>query len=246
MERRTFLTGLMALGVALQTRDFARGAIFRTENAANKIGAEKYPFRLPSLPFAYGALEPHIDAQTMEIHHSKHHDAYVKKLNEALLKYPDWQNKTLLELLRAIKQAPKDLQTALRNHGGGHFNHSFFWEQLTASPTYTGDSTAYSTQFQKKFGNHQAFTEQFSKAALSVFGSGWAWLVKLPDGALEIITTANQDNPLMDVVEKNGTPLLALDVWEHAYYLKYQNVRADYIKAFWNVLSWETVSKRYD
>ena len=196
-------------------------------------------FELPALPYASDALEPHIDKATMEIHHGKHHNAYVTNLNNAV-KGTELENKSLEDLLRNVSKAP----VAVRNNGGGHWNHSFFWTTLRnnngAKPT-----GRLADAIDKKFGSFEAFKEEFAKAATTRFGSGWAWLIVDANGALAVTSTANQDNPLMDVAEKQGKPLLGLDVWEHAYYLKYQNRRPDYITAFWNVVNWDEVAKNF-
>lgn len=200
-------------------------------------------FILPDLPYPYDALEPHIDKMTMEIHHQKHHGAYLTNLKAALEKYPDWAAKPFEEILGNISRLPEDIRTAVRNNGGGHWNHSFFWPLLT--PKSTGKPVGeLAKAIDQTFGGFEAFQEKFSAAAMGRFGSGWAWLV-WRDGKLEIGSTPNQDNPLMDISELRGKPILGLDVWEHAYYLKYQNRRADYIKAWWNVINWEEAEKHY-
>jgi Fe-Mn family superoxide dismutase len=196
---------------------------------------ENAPFTLPALPYAFDALEPHIDKLTMEIHHDRHHKAYVDNLNKAL----PTTTKTLEELLATVSTQT----VAVRNNGGGHWNHSFFW-QLLAPATGKQPSAELMAQIVKDFGNLENLKVEFGKAATSRFGSGWAWLI-VKDGKLVISSTANQDNPLMDVAEVKGKPILALDVWEHAYYLKYQNKRADYINAFWNVVNWDFVSQQF-
>lgn len=192
---------------------------------------------LPNLPYAYDALEPFIDAQTMTIHHTKHHQTYVDKLNAALASHPDWAAKTVEQVVRELNNAPESIRTALRNHGGGHANHAFFWQVLKKDVKFAGPAT---DAIAKKYGGFDQFKEQFSAAAANVFGSGWAWLV-VSEGNLEIVGTPNQDSPL--TVGK--TPLLCLDVWEHAYYLKYQNRRPEYIAAFFNVINWEKVNEYY-
>jgi Superoxide dismutase len=195
------------------------------------------PFTLPDLPYAFNALEPHIDAKTMEIHHGKHHATYVAKLNAALEKAPALQSKPIEEILRTLDSVPPDIRTAVRNHGGGHLNHSLFWKML--SPKGGGKpSGALATALDKNFCSFDAFKEQFGTAAANVFGSGWAWLCSDAAGKLVITGLPNQDSP----VSQGMKPLLGLDVWEHAYYLKYQNKRPDYIAAFWNVVSWEQVA----
>lgn len=196
-------------------------------------------FELPELPYAYDELEPHIDQETMSIHHTKHHNTYVTKLNEALEGYSDLQDKSLEELLSDLDNLPGDIQTAVRNNGGGHANHSLFWSLLSANGG--GEPTGNLAEAIKaKFGSFEAFKEEFTGAAVSRFGSGWAWLV-VENGELAITSTPNQDSPIME----GKTPILGLDVWEHAYYLKYQNKRPAYIEAFWNVVNWEKVAELY-
>jgi superoxide dismutase, Fe-Mn family len=196
-------------------------------------------FTLPALPYAPAALEPNIDALTMQIHHDKHHQAYVDNLNKAVAGTPN-ENKSLEELVsKAGTLAP-----AIRNNGGGHWNHSFFWEIL--APNEGGKpSGKLAESIDADFGSFDSFKEKFTLAAIGRFGSGWAWLVE-QDGKLLISSTPNQDNPLMDIAEVKGTPILGVDVWEHAYYLKYQNRRAEYLGAFWNVINWKEVNKRYE
>ena len=195
-------------------------------------------FELPSLPYAFDALEPHFDARTMEIHHGKHHNAYVTNLNNAIAG-TDLEGKSLEELMKVAGS-----NTAVRNNGGGHWNHSMFWQIL--SPTGGGaPSGELAAAIDAKFGSFDAFKETFNKAAATRFGSGWAWLCVDAKKELCVCSSPNQDNPLMDVAECPGTPIMGLDVWEHAYYLHYQNRRPDYIAAFWNVINWEEVSKRY-
>lgn len=198
---------------------------------------------LPQLKFAYNALEPHIDAKTMEIHHTKHHQTYVDKLNEALAKYPELESKSLEELVKNINSLPEDIKTAVRNNAGGHWNHSFFWELLSPEKQDGSQMPKLAEAINKNFGDYFKFQEEFAKAAMGRFGSGWVWLVKVEDGSLKIVSTPNQDNPLMDVSDAKGTPVLGLDVWEHAYYLNYQNRRADYVNAFWNVVNWRKVEE---
>jgi len=198
-------------------------------------------FTLPPLPYAPESLEPHIDAATMVIHHDKHHNAYVTNLNTAVASDATLASKSLEDLIKHIHHLPESVRTAIRNNGGGHWNHSFFWEIL--NPVETKLSPELEAKIISDFGSVEAMKEQFSKAAISRFGSGWAWVNKADDGKLFISSTPNQDNPLMDVADQKGTPILALDVWEHAYYLKYQNRRPDYIGAFWNVVNWNKVSQ---
>jgi len=195
---------------------------------------------LPKLPYAFDALEPTIDARTMEIHHDKHHGGYVKKLNAALEKHPDLQKKSVEDLLRGISSVPEDIRTAVRNNGGGHANHSLFW-QIMAPKAGGNPSGALSDAIKGAFGGFDKFTESFSNAAATRFGSGWAWLT-VHNKKLGIESTANQDSPYME----GKTPILGLDVWEHAYYLHYQNRRPDYIAAWWNVVNWPEVAKRFD
>jgi Fe-Mn family superoxide dismutase len=196
-------------------------------------------FTLPDLGYSFDALEPYIDAKTMEIHHGKHHATYVDKLNQALEKYPELQNKKIEELLAAIDSAPEEIKSAVRNNGGGHHNHTLFWE--TMKPGGANEpSGSLADNLQSSFGGFDEFKAKLKEAAIGRFGSGWAWLV-LANGKLEVCSTANQDSPLME----GKTPILGLDVWEHAYYLKYQNKRPDYIDAWWNVVNWTVVAERY-
>jgi superoxide dismutase, Fe-Mn family len=199
------------------------------------------PFTLPPLPYDFSALEPHIDARTMEIHHGKHHQAYVNNLNAAIEKAPELQGKSLEDLLKNVNSAPESVRTAVRNNGGGHWNHSFFWQIM--GPGAGGEPTgALGEKIKSSFGGFDKFKEQFAAAAAGRFGSGWAWLLN-DGGKLSITSTANQDNPLMEGKSPDSV-LLGLDVWEHAYYLKYQNRRPDYVSAWWNVVNWGAVSKR--
>lgn len=193
---------------------------------------------LPSLPYAYYALEPYIDAQTMTIHHSKHHQAYVDNLNKALAG-TDGENKSLEELMANMSTYP----AAVRNNGGGHFNHSLFWSILSANGGTPQGALA--DAINSTFGSLDALKEKMNTAGATRFGSGWAWLI-VKEGKLEVCSTPNQDNPLMDIAEVKGTPILGIDVWEHAYYLKYQNRRPEYLGAIWSVINWNEVAKRYD
>jgi Fe-Mn family superoxide dismutase len=196
-------------------------------------------FSLPALPYAFDALEPHIDARTMEIHYTKHHQAYVNNLNAAIEKAPELQNTPLDELMRRINSAPDSVRAAVRNNGGGHWNHTMFWELMGANKG--GEPTGkLADAIKSAFGDFNKFKEQFAAAGTGRFGSGWAWLLN-DGGKLSITSTPNQDNPLMD----GKTAILGLDVWEHAYYLKYQNRRPDYIAAWWNVVNWDAVAKRF-
>ncbi|HTZ50022.1 MAG TPA: superoxide dismutase [Spirochaetia bacterium] len=199
------------------------------------------PFTLPDLPYAFNALEPHIDAKTMEIHHDKHHGTYVTKLNAALEKAPAFQGRAIEDILKSLDSVPADVRTAVRNHGGGHMNHTMFWKLL--SPNGGGKpSGALAAAIDKNFGSFDAFKQQFTDAATNLFGSGWAWLSADAAGKLVITGLPNQDNP----VSQGLRPLMGLDVWEHAYYLKYQNRRPEYITAFWNVISWDQVAKNLE
>ena len=195
-------------------------------------------FTLPALPYSYEALEPHIDTKTMQIHHGKHHQAYVDNLNKAVAGTPN-ETKSLEELVKGAGS----ISPAVRNNGGGHWNHTFFWESM--APNAGGaPSGELAEAINAAFGSLDTFKEKFAAAGISRFGSGWAWLL-VKDGKLEISSTPNQDNPLMDVAEVKGTPILGVDVWEHAYYLHYQNRRADYLTAFWNVVNWNKVAERF-
>ncbi|WP_229208931.1 superoxide dismutase [Dyadobacter luticola] len=231
MNRTDFLRTLagssLAVG-ALTDRAFA--------GSSTGIIAETAPFKQAPLPYDFGALEPSIDKMTMEIHYGKHHAAYVKNLNDAV-KGTEFEKKSLDEIIKSIGKAP----AAIRNNGGGHWNHTFFWEVMgpkkSAAPT-----GAVADAINGQFGSFDKFKEEFGKAATTRFGSGWAWLVA-KGGKLSVGSTPNQDNPLMDISDLKGTPILGLDVWEHAYYLHYQNKRPDYIKAFWDVVNWEKVAE---
>ena len=197
-------------------------------------------FELPDLPYAKDALEPHIDAKTMEIHHGKHHQGYVNKTNAALEDHPELQNKSIEELLSNITAIPEGIRTKIRNAGGGHANHSLFWKIL--SPNGGGEPEGEIAEaIDETFGSFDDFKEEFANAATGQFGSGWAWLVVTRKGDLEVTSTANQDSPMMD----HKRPILGLDVWEHAYYLNYQNRRGDYVDHFWNVVNWPEVNRNY-
>ena len=197
-------------------------------------------FELPPLGYAYGALEPYIDAKTMEIHYTKHHAGYVKKLNAAIEKHPELADKSVEWLLTHLKEIPQDIQTAVLNNGGGHYNHSFFWPLLKKGVNYD-DKSDFAEAINGKYEDFEQFKEAFANAAATRFGSGWAWLVVNDEGEFEIISTANQDSPISEGMD----PVLGLDVWEHAYYLKYQNRRPDYIDAFWNVVNWRQVEENF-
>ncbi|MDQ6886674.1 MAG: superoxide dismutase [Gemmatimonadota bacterium] len=207
-------------------------------------------FTLPSLPYDVGALEPHIDAKTMEIHHGKHHQTYVTNLNAALEKAPELASKSIDDIMRSVGSAPEAVRTAIRNNGGGHWNHSMFWQIMAPGSTSAGQGGmrgggepggSLAGAIGKSFGDVAKFKEEWGKAAAARFGSGWVWLMN-EGGKLSIISTPNQDNPLMD---GKPAPILGLDVWEHAYYLKYQNRRPDYVTAWWNVVNWAEVQKRF-
>ncbi|EJN3173285.1 superoxide dismutase [Listeria monocytogenes] len=197
-------------------------------------------YELPKLPYTYDALEPNFDKETMEIHYTKHHNTYVTKLNEAVAGHPEFASKSVEELVANLDSVPEDIRGAVRNHGGGHANHTLFWSIL--SPNGGGAPTGnLKAAIESEFGTFDEFKEKFNAAAAARFGSGWAWLV-VNDGKLEIVSTANQDSPLSD----GKTPVLGLDVWEHAYYLKFQNRRPEYIDTFWNVINWDEANKRFD
>jgi Fe-Mn family superoxide dismutase len=208
----------------------------------SEVGAAeaKLGYTLPKLPYAFNALEPHIDAKTMEIHHGRHHQAYVDNLDKALAAHPELMKKDPITLLREIDDVPADIRQAVINNGGGHVNHSLFWQMMApnAGGAPKGDVAK---AIEKSFGSFDAFKTQFADAGMKRFGSGWAWLIAEPGGKLSIVSTANQDSPFME----GKTPVLGLDVWEHAYYLKHQNKRADYIMAWWNVVNWVSVSELY-
>ena len=195
---------------------------------------------LPDLNYDYSALEPYVDAQTMEIHHQKHHGAYVSKLNAALEGYSEFESKSIEEILKSLNSLPEAIRTAVRNNGGGHFNHTMFWE-IMGSNAGGAPSGDLGSAIDNTFGGFDKFKEEFASAAANRFGSGWAWLV-LDNGSLKVTSTANQDNPISEGLE----PVMGLDVWEHAYYLKYQNRRPEYVDNWWNVVNWDEVAKRYE
>jgi len=197
-------------------------------------------FQLPDLPYDYSALEPHIDTETMKIHHDKHHQGYLDKFNKALENHPELFEKSTEEILANLDQIPEDIRPKVRKAGGGYYHHSLFWEMM--SPDGGGEAQGEIAEvINQKWGNFENFKQEFTKQAGTLFGSGWTWLVKTPDNNLEIVSTPNQDSP----ISQKQRPLLGIDVWEHAYYLKYQNRRPDYINAFWNVVNWEQVEKNY-
>ncbi|RIW29216.1 superoxide dismutase [Bacillus salacetis] len=199
-------------------------------------------FTLPELPYGFGALEPHIDQRTMEIHHGKHHQAYVDKLNAALEGNEDLQSKSLEELLSNLESVPENIRAAVRNNGGGHLNHSLFWNVIAPAKESNEPAGNLKEAIEKAFGSLDSFKKEFAQAAATRFGSGWAWLVVNANGELKVTSTLNQDNPVMD----GGTAILGLDVWEHAYYLNYQNRRPDYIESFFNIINWDAVAKNYE
>jgi superoxide dismutase, Fe-Mn family len=236
MERRKFVksVGLVATAAYISPKVIGNNQV--TGNTSGNEGAPALEF--PALPFAYDALEPYIDARTMEIHYDKHHRAYFTNYLNAVKGTP-LEGMAVTDVFASISKQPD----AVRNNGGGYFNHNFFWNNLASKSA--GPSSELSTAIAKTFGSFDKFKETFSTAGKTRFGSGWAWLFMNSDKSLAVGSTPNQDNPLMDISTVKGTPLLTLDVWEHAYYLKYQNKRADYIDAFWNVVNWEEVSKRF-
>jgi superoxide dismutase len=204
------------------------------------IGVSAQPFKLPRLPYSYAALEPHVDARTMEIHHTRHHQAYVTNLNNALAG-TEAAKLSLVDLMLNVSTR----SAAVRNNGGGHYNHNLFWEILSPTPQTT-PSTSLQFAIQQTYGSMDSLRKVLNQAAMTQFGSGWAWLIVTPDKKLVVTSTPNQDNPLMDVVAVRGIPILGIDVWEHAYYLHYQNRRGDYLGAIWNVLDWASISTKYE
>jgi Fe-Mn family superoxide dismutase len=230
---------------ALNRRQFLYlwGGAIATWSLSSAVAHAQTPpeiFTLPPLPYAYDALEPYIDGETMRFHHDKHHAAYVRNLNAAVSRYPQWQMSSAQELVKALKKLPRDVQTTIRNNGGGHLNHTLFWEIMTpgGSAMPTG---ALAEAITRTFGDFAAVKTAFNQAGASVFGSGWVWLVGNKQGQLQIITTPNQDSPLMQGLY----PIIGNDVWEHAYYLKYRNNRADYLSQWWNVVNWDIVNQHY-
>jgi Fe-Mn family superoxide dismutase len=242
MDRRTAIkhlggvTSVLLLTEALRGQSLAASSMAAVTPSTLPAGT----FTLPPLPYAYDALEPYFDAATMHLHHDKHHQAYVNNLNAAVAGHPELAGKSVTELVTNLNALPEAVRTAIRNQGGGHANHSFWWTTL-GKPGSTAPIGELAKAIDARFGSFSGFQNKLSAAALSVFGSGWAWLVKLPDGTLAIETTPNQDSPLT----LGHQPVLTLDVWEHAYYLKYQNRRADYVKAFFQVINWEHVSGQF-
>ena len=239
VNRRTAIVQMSALAGAALVANRLHAEGTSVAQAAAPAAAPAGPFTLPDLPYAYDALEPYFDADTMHLHHDKHHRAYVNNLNAAVSGHPELAGKTVYELVANLADVPESIRTAVRNNGGGHANHSFWWPMLGKGSAAPSGELA--KAIDGKFGTFSAFQEQLTKAALSVFGSGWAWLVRLPDGSLAIETTPNQDSPLT----AGHHPIAGVDVWEHAYYLKYHNVRADYVKAFFQVINWDFVSSKF-
>jgi superoxide dismutase, Fe-Mn family len=238
MKRRNFLFSLGLLPVAHSANKFHYFSQSLSNNERSTLYMAKH--ELPPLPYQFNALEPYIDAQTMEIHHDKHHGAYVTNLNKAI-EGTDMEKMSLEELLQFVSKHP----VAVRNNGGGHYNHSMFWKLMKANGG-GNPSGALASAIDSAFGSFDEFKKKFSDAGTGRFGSGWAWLIIGTDGKLAITSTPNQDNPLMDVAEVKGTPILGLDVWEHAYYLKYQNRRPEYITNFWNVVNWDEVTSNFN
>ncbi len=238
--------GLIGLSIAASA-----GVMMSTETLASPAGeinirsryqdAPTGPFTLPDLPYDVSALEPHIDTATMEIHHGKHHATYVSNLNKAVADHADLQAKSALELITDLASVPEEIRNSVRNNGGGHVNHSMFWEIMQA-PADSSEPGEVGEAINSAFGSVDAMAEAVNAAGLSRFGSGWAWMVLGGDGKLATMSTPNQDNPVSD---GSGIPILGIDVWEHAYYLKYQNKRADYLTAWWNVINWSKVNERY-
>jgi Fe-Mn family superoxide dismutase len=239
VDRRSFL-GASAAALAATSAAGMLAPPAQAQTAAAAPAAPTGPYKLPKLGYAFDALEPNIDAETMEIHYTKHHQAYVDKLNIAVAKYPDLAKLPAEELVKKLSAIPEEIRTAVQNNGGGHVNHTFFWKII--GPNKGGEPTGkLAEEINKKFGSFASFKEAMNNAAATRFGSGWAWLVKGPEG-LEVISTANQDSPLT----AGKTPIVGLDVWEHAYYLKYRNKRPDYVTAWWNIVDWDQASKNYE
>jgi Fe-Mn family superoxide dismutase len=196
-------------------------------------------FELPALPYSYDALEPFISSNIQHLHHDKHHQTYVDNLNKAVQKYPEWESRTIEDIIKNYQQAPEDIRTVLRNHGGGHYNHSMFWQMMSQKKDQMPEGNLVD-RINEQFGNYETFKKQFSEQAVKVFGSGWEWLV-LDNGKLALMSTPNQDSPLT----QGKIPLLGIDVWEHAYYLQYYNKRPDYVDAWWHVANWEEANRRF-
>lgn len=245
-SRRTFIkwSGLLGAGVltGMHTKSFATITADQPIRLDHIQGAGGQ-FQLPPLQYAYDALEPHIDAKTMEIHYSKHHAAYVNKLNEVMAGTEKYEFKSLEELLQNLDKLPSTVLKAVRNQGGGHWNHSFFWTIL--APGEKPFKGKLADALTAQYGSYDAFKQAFNDSAMKVFGSGWCWLIKDASGKLNIVNTSNQDNPVMSISEVKGKPIMAVDVWEHAYYLKHQNKRVDYLNAIWSVWNWEKIEENY-
>ncbi|HEY8918415.1 MAG TPA: superoxide dismutase [Chitinophaga sp.] len=240
MDKREFIKLASLAGVAALSNPSGLLAASPARSSIALDPSPKAPFTLPALPYEFGALEPSIDKLTMEIHHDKHHGAYVKNLNDAV-NGTTFASLPLDQILNKVTEKDK----AIRNNGGGHYNHSLFWTLLSGQKSAPSDKLKAAVN--SAFGSWEAFQTKFNDAAKTQFGSGWAWLIVTPEKKLSVISTPNQDNPLMhQIVKERGTPVLGLDVWEHAYYLKYQNRRPEYIAAFWNVVNWNEVEKQYD
>jgi len=242
MNRRTAIKQMSGLaGAALLTTTSVKAStsLDGAQAAPTPVPAAAGPFSLPPLPYAYDALEPYFDTETMHLHHDKHHQSYVDKLNAAVAGHPELASRTVFDLVANLDAMPMNLLTAIRNQGGGHANHSFWWETLgKGSAAPTGELAK---AIDTKFGSFSGFQEKLTAAATGVFGSGWAWLVVLPGGTLDITTTANQDSPLT----VGHKPVVGIDVWEHSYYLKYKNKRPDYVKAYFSVVNWDSVSAKF-
>jgi Fe-Mn family superoxide dismutase len=241
MDRRTALKHLGGVASTLLLTDSLSGQTLPAAQTVASAPPPTSPFTLPPLPYAYDALEPYFDAETMHLHHDKHHQAYVNNLNIAVATHPELAGKTVDELIVNLSALPEPAPTAVRNNGGGHANHSFWWPTLGKPELAVGPTGELAKAIDLKFASLSAFQDKLTAAALSVFGSGWAWLVKLPDGTVAIETTPNQDSPLT----VGHKPVLGVDVWEHAYYLKYQNRRVEYVKAYYQVLNWDYVSGQF-
>ena len=245
--RRSFIrkSAMAALGLGalktlhLESLAAAEPVMFKEFDPADGV------FELPKLDYDYNALEPYIDTMTMQIHHDKHHQTYVTKLNEAIEKAPELKGKSLIDLISNINNMPEAVRTAIRNHGGGHFNHSFFWKLMSPTAASSKMSPELQKAVEAKWQSLDNLKAEFAKSATGVFGSGWAWVIKDKENNLSLVTTPNQDSPVMDIVSQRGKPILGIDVWEHAYYLKHQNKRPDYITDFWNVIDWNQVSAWY-
>lgn len=240
LNRRNFLFLIGASAGTYALNTYLSPDLLDSARAAQP-STQSGPFKLPPLPYAYNALEPHIDARTMQFHHDKHHATYVKNLNAAIAKHPELKGKSAEQLLQNLNSVPENIRMVVRNNGGGHLNHSMFWRIM--SPKGGGQPTgAIASAIKQNFGSFEKFKAQFNEAGEKRFGSGWAWLIRTSDGKLKITSTPNQDSPLME----GNYPIMGNDVWEHAYYLRYQNRRADYLKAWWNVVNWQEINRRLE